>query len=60
VDIGQTFHRFLTDEGASAATEYGMIAAAIALLAIILLNQVGINFASAFHLLGTIATGTQT
>jgi len=56
----QTLRRFVTDEGASAATEYGMIAAAIALFAIVVLTHVGINFRSAFRLLGIISTGTQT
>jgi Flp pilus assembly pilin Flp len=56
----RTLRRFLTDEGASAATEYGMLAGAIALLAVIVLTHVGINFKSAFQLLGIISTGTQT
>ena len=55
----QTLRRFHIDDRASAATEYGMIAAAIALAAIIALTHVGINFKSAFELLRTVATGTQ-
>lgn len=55
----QTLRRFLTDEWASAATEYGMIAAIIALVAIFVLSQVGINFKTVFQLLRTISTATQ-
>lgn len=55
----QTLRGFLADEGASATVEYGMVAATIALVAIIVLSQVGINFKTVFQLLRTISTGTQ-
>lgn len=55
----RTLRRFLTDDGASAATEYGMLAAAITLLAVIVLTHVGINFRSAFELLGIISRNMQ-
>ncbi len=54
----QILRRFLTDEEASAAAEYGMITAIIALVAIIVISNVGINFMPAFKLLRTIATGS--
>ena len=40
----QILRRFLKDEGASAAVEYGLIGAIIVVAAMIAMSYVGINF----------------